>query len=653
MDLRGSVKYDPSKPSSYSMDISFPDIHFDSATQNPAIIRNNFKHKELAAGDIRVIKILPDLSQDRLLQCLVRHVRLANVHAALSYTCGTSNKMKTVVVNGEHLQVRPNLWHFLNTARTTGSHGDKELWVDAISIDQGNIPERNAQVRSMSKIYSQAADVSVWLGHEDRNIEVALDALRRLQAYIEMNDVRRPDLPKEQENLPPSPHFQTLVKLCNLPYWERMWIVQEMMLSSRIRFYYGKSCCEWRYLFSHMYHDDGLAGLRHKTKGKTLAYRLLNNRGFKTYERPRGHVTDFLRPLSDLLADFETFQCSDFHDHVFAILSMAENGSQFHIDYNDTKIKLLGRALQFCERYEEVGNILPIAISLTNVLEIDKGELRCPPNDQFEPSPSLNLAGFNYRLRFYPIAIFGSADFDLQDFRSSLATFRKQSQRVYRKADRMIEIPWSEDFTTDERGKDGLFEDFDWPKCPWLKDEWLQPHLRKSSAWETLDLSIHPQNFLHAGDLLLLEPELHLCLLARYTQDRDLTIVARVSFDEDVESLHGDMLAADLFAKPGSYHVLDFTSFLKLIGIVESKYKLWELKQRHRNRDPELKWAAEQSIGEINLAAGGSRVEPPGSINLESMWNVKHHICRYCNFDQLEPLAGQIRAIFEGSRSEV
>lgn len=629
------------------MDVFSQGVHLDSACQSPTIVRKNFKHEELRAGDIRVVKILPDLSQDRLLQCSVRHIRLANTHAALSYTCGTSNELKTVVVNDGHFQVRPNLWHFLNIARATGSHRYKELWIDALSIDQGNIPERNDQVRSMSKIYSQAADVSVWLGHEDGSIEVALNDLRCLQAHIEMNNIRRPDLPQEQMNLPPSPQFRALINLCNLPYWKRMWIIQETMLSSDIRFFYGKSSCEWRYLFTHMFYDNGLAGLRLKTKGETLAYRLLNNRGFKLYERPQGDVTDFLRPLSDLLADFETFQCSDFHDHIFAILSMAENGGQFFIDYHDTKMQLLGRALLFCERYEKGENILPIAISLTKILEIEREELRHLLGDLLAPPSSLNLTGFAYRLHFYPIAIFGSADFDLRSLQASLTSSRKQPQQAYHSVDCMIKIPWTEDFVTDQQREDGLFEDIDWPKRHWLRKEWLQPHLRESETWEPFHLSIRPQNLLCAGDLLLLEPTLHLWVLARSTQDQGLKIVARIRFDEDAESLHGDLLDPDLFAKPGCYHTLDFASFVKLISIVECKYKLWELKQKHRNRDPELKWVAEQNTGEINLPAKGSRVEPPGNISFETILNIKHDICEYCNFDQLAPLTEPFRSAFD------
>ena len=40
------------------------------------------------------------------------------------------------------------------------------LWIDAICVDQNNIPERGHQVVRMAAIYPQASRVVVWLGPE-------------------------------------------------------------------------------------------------------------------------------------------------------------------------------------------------------------------------------------------------------------------------------------------------------------------------------------------------------------------------------------------------------------------------------------------------------------------------------------------------------
>jgi hypothetical protein len=38
------------------------------------------------------------------------------------------------------------------------------VWVDAICINQKDEKEKNQQVRAMSEVYSQAVEVSAWLG---------------------------------------------------------------------------------------------------------------------------------------------------------------------------------------------------------------------------------------------------------------------------------------------------------------------------------------------------------------------------------------------------------------------------------------------------------------------------------------------------------
>ena len=40
------------------------------------------------------------------------------------------------------------------------------FWIDAICINQGNLQEKNAQIKMMKEIYSHASRVLVWLGEE-------------------------------------------------------------------------------------------------------------------------------------------------------------------------------------------------------------------------------------------------------------------------------------------------------------------------------------------------------------------------------------------------------------------------------------------------------------------------------------------------------
>ena len=62
-----------------------------------------------------------------------------------------------ILVNGYTSSVRPNLASALSHFRQEkGPFTDVPLWIDAISIDQSNIAERNWQVRIMTKIYTKS-----------------------------------------------------------------------------------------------------------------------------------------------------------------------------------------------------------------------------------------------------------------------------------------------------------------------------------------------------------------------------------------------------------------------------------------------------------------------------------------------------------------
>jgi hypothetical protein len=51
------------------------------------------------------------------------------------------------------------------------------IWVDAICINQNSLSERASQVRIMDRVYRQARQVFVWLGHEDSLTRAGLTAI--------------------------------------------------------------------------------------------------------------------------------------------------------------------------------------------------------------------------------------------------------------------------------------------------------------------------------------------------------------------------------------------------------------------------------------------------------------------------------------------
>jgi hypothetical protein len=131
---------------------------------------------------IRLLRLLPHESRNAPIQCQLFNYTLqdsgrrTHPYEALSYVWGDWVNPESISVDGYKLLVTQNLYKALSHLR----HGSIEriLWVDAVCINQSDIPEKEQQIRFMAKIYAQASCVVVWLGECADNSDQALEEIR-------------------------------------------------------------------------------------------------------------------------------------------------------------------------------------------------------------------------------------------------------------------------------------------------------------------------------------------------------------------------------------------------------------------------------------------------------------------------------------------
>jgi hypothetical protein len=166
-------------------------------------------------------------------------------YEALSYTWGTKANSEIAYIESEDtesstLQIQENLASALRHLRYENK--PRTLFVDAICINQEDIPERNNQVTRMADIYTLAHRVVVWLGPTSNNSKLGISTLEYLGAQVEsMKDNWRchsPNathptwyhpscrLPYDQEA------WNAIYDLINRPWFGRLWIVQEIHLAN-------------------------------------------------------------------------------------------------------------------------------------------------------------------------------------------------------------------------------------------------------------------------------------------------------------------------------------------------------------------------------------------------------------------------------------
>jgi hypothetical protein len=165
-------------------------------------------------------------------------------------TPGGLRIVHTIELDDSYLNITYNLHEVLNRFRELTK--PRLLWVDAICIDQGSIPERNRQVALMGRIYMQAAEVLIYLGQEQyerEKVPALLKDIREVAPLLnaEKVDIRASKFTLTDYGLPPQDDKRWLpvVLLWIRPWFGRLWVMQECVLSERPIIHCGSWAVNW------------------------------------------------------------------------------------------------------------------------------------------------------------------------------------------------------------------------------------------------------------------------------------------------------------------------------------------------------------------------------------------------------------------------
>ena len=287
----------------------------------------------LQKQEIRLYELLPCSFSNEIRGRFV-HVPLDNCPSftALSYTWGPeeADKRTVMVDDTMRIPVRKNLWDFLRR-QSALIRQPRFFWIDAVCINQEVVSERNHQVSMMKRIYSTASYVYIWLGAEAEDSDCAMDWLKRKAS---------------QKLRPRGPGYhpiwnrvqgKALVRLCERPYWRRMWIIQEILHAERIVMWCGSKWVEWN-VIEQLYltlkslqdeawdaHHESVLGVLHSAAA-VMAWQRAHWR----------HPSVTAPRLQTLVEVFQEWQCGDVRDKVFALVSMASRDTAIEPDYSLT-----------------------------------------------------------------------------------------------------------------------------------------------------------------------------------------------------------------------------------------------------------------------------------------------------------------------------
>jgi hypothetical protein len=306
--------------------------------------------------EIRLLTLSPGQFQDEI------HSSLSNFslnecppYEALSYVWGAGGFTRKIFVSGLPKHVTQNLEIALRHLRHVSQ--TRVLWVDAICINQRDIPERNTQVIHMGDVYRSAFRVIAWLGEKDEDSNLAYDALEALPTDEQVHwDFSKS--PTFKKTFLEAKYTTAIERLFRRAWWQRMWTVQESILGPTLYF-----VCGSREISADIICDISLGFDKHV---RSCCQRVLRREHIDTklsnsmvvlYDLWMSRTSKDSQNFIWLLSKFRFRLCSDPRDKVYGVLGLcsAEERKKILPDYS-TPVSLV---------YEQVAlNIIKINQSL-------------------------------------------------------------------------------------------------------------------------------------------------------------------------------------------------------------------------------------------------------------------------------------------------
>jgi hypothetical protein len=311
---------------------------------------------------IRLLSLSPSRRATAKIRCTIEEVSLDDNpdYEALSWEWGDAIDTETILLNGLQHNVPKNLTEALRQYRLDDQ--PRLLWVDAVCINQADLHERSLQICLMREIYRQATVVQVWLGPMRRKEELDVFpifeemarglSIRQLYHQQVVGRVAPPISPEDFEETYMPEHWDTvksgydsdffgkLFRFFDLGWWERLWVLQEVVVARTVLLRWGIKTIALTTLFSA--HDSIRADLQeyyHVTAGtfgervvagylNIVAERLELIQYLQILQSATENVDQNLREqqvyclLIEILALCRTREASDPRDKIYGLLRL-------------------------------------------------------------------------------------------------------------------------------------------------------------------------------------------------------------------------------------------------------------------------------------------------------------------------------------------
>jgi Heterokaryon incompatibility protein (HET) len=293
----------------------------------------------LYADSFRLLLVQPAAALEADLECSLLHTTLSECdydlidpYTALSYVWGDITHTGMIRIDGHDVTVTATLEAALRDLRD--GIRVRRVWADALCIDQSNIAERNQQVALMGRIYSTAHHTVIHLGTLTKEADRVLRAISP-----GLGGVNCDALSEDEDGASVVELAQH--DLLTRPWFTRVWIFQELVLSKDPWVQCGNMRVRWTDFCNHLAPYGG-----ERAFGNLQILAEMNM--YRQNVHPHGAAVG---TLFDLLISRRGLGATDPRDFIYAHLGLAsdaERVSQYvEVDYTKPVGDTFGRAARY------------------------------------------------------------------------------------------------------------------------------------------------------------------------------------------------------------------------------------------------------------------------------------------------------------------
>ncbi|KIW98783.1 uncharacterized protein Z519_00446 [Cladophialophora bantiana CBS 173.52] len=237
---------------------------------------------------------------------------------AISYAWGDDERTQTIQLSGKPFMVSKIVEDILLRLRVPDR--DRLLWIDAICINQGNLAEKDHQVDRMRDVFAQAQTVIASLGPHREVDEYGQPGISyKLHSALKLVKSSRSTFGSAVKLKLSSTDEYCLLQLLQVPWFKRIWVIQEVAVAKRLLIVSGRNEVEGHY-FAKL-HRRFLPRVQNK-KLRSKLEELGPLLGFMGSEIDSEAKSELL----DLLQHFRSWNSTNPRDRIYALRGLAIDG---------------------------------------------------------------------------------------------------------------------------------------------------------------------------------------------------------------------------------------------------------------------------------------------------------------------------------------